>query len=447
MRLPGLALLLAASLGLSGCAVSSSGQSSHSTWTTGFWFWGGKSDHEVRSWPPLDVLFVQVATIPGEHVYGEWPKDMPEAREYWMVFRFDRQAVPDPEVAKMLAAEVSRLWRMAQLDHLHVTGVQLDIDSPTSQLAAYAGFLREVRKGLPQDCQLSVTALLDWFRSGTSVGQVIRIADEFVPQFYDAASGDFRNNAVIASRIDAARWGPVFNSFGKRFRLGISSFGRAQMVRKEVAASACYRGIGFFEDLTPLDIAMNRSFHLDASRNPANEVVLNYTAAQKIKISYTNFNPGDGIRFILATPDSIRAAVDSARQIKGNLAGVLFFRWPTDNETLAMQPEEVLAAAGIATQGQPASNRIDTIDGHCATVECVDVYLKSGSPFSSSPVRYRIRASTELEYFLTEKNIPVRLKAPAELELSLPPYCARGRLFLGRAVSAHHSDFTVEQEQ
>jgi hypothetical protein len=107
----------------------------------------------------------------------------------------------------------------------------------------------------------------------------------------------------------------------------------------------------------------------------------------------------------------------------------------------------VLAAAGIASQGQPARNRIDTIDGHCAAVECVDVYLKSGSPFSSSPTRYRIRASTELEYFLPEKNMPVRLKAPAELELSLPPYCARGRLFLGRAVSAHHSAFTVEQEQ
>jgi hypothetical protein len=73
--------------------------------------------------------------------------------------------------------------------------------------------------------------------------------------------------------------------------------------------------------------------------------------------------------------------------------------------------------------------------------------LKSGSPFSSSPARYRIRASAELEYFLPEKNMPVRLRAPAELELSLPPYCARGRLFLGRAVSVHHSDFTVEEEQ
>jgi hypothetical protein len=446
MRLPALIVSLAATFGLSGCAVSSPGQSSSATWTTGFWFWGGTSTREVRPEPPVDVLFVQVGTIRGEHVYGEWPEDMPDAKEYWMVYRYDRQAVPDSGVALMLANQVSRLWRLAKLEHIHVTGVQLDIDSPTSQLTTYASFLREVRKGLPQDCQLSITALLDWFRSGTNVSQVIRIADEFVPQFYDTADDD-RNRAVIASRIDAAHWGPVFNSFGKRFRLGISSFGRAQMIHKEVASPSPYRGIEMFGDLAPLDIALNRSFHLEATRNPANEVVLNYTTSQKIKISYTNFNPGDGIRFVLATPDSIRTAVESARKIKGNMAGVLFFRWPADGETLAMQPDEVLAAAGIASQGQPARNRVETIDGQCAAVECVDVYLKSGSPFSSSPARYRIRASAELEYFLPEKNMPVRLRAPAELELSLPPYCARGRLFLGRAVSVHHSDFTVEEEQ
>jgi hypothetical protein len=320
MRLPALVVSLATSLGLCGCAVSSSGQPPPSKWTTGFWIWGGTSTREVRTGPPLDVLFVQVGTIQGQGVYGELPENIPEAKEYWMVFRYDRQAVPDLAVAKMFAAGVSRLWRVAQERKLKVAGVQLDIDSPTSQLAAYATILREVRKGLPKDCELSVTALLDWFRSGTDVGQVIRIVDEFVPQFYDTAEDNGRNQAVIASRIDAARWGTVFNSFGKRFRLGISSFGRAQMVRKEVAASTRYQGIGFYQDLAPLDIATNPHFQLVASTNPANEVILNYIASQKITIGYTNFNPGDGIRFILATPDSIRTAVASAREIKGNLA-------------------------------------------------------------------------------------------------------------------------------
>lgn len=451
MHRSALALVLAASIGLAGCAVSS-GQSSTSTWTTGFWFWSGSSTRDAHDSLQPDVLFVQVGTIHKKtrwdvadpnnkgpwSAYATWPNYMPKAKEYWMVFRYEQQGLPDSEAASAISASVNDLLQDANAKHLPVTGVQLDIDSPTSQLAVYAGSLREVRKGLPKDCQLSITALLDWFRSGTNVDQVIRAVDEFVPQFYDAAKEVYGGQTVIASKIDAAHWGPAFNRFAKRFRIGISSFGRAQLIRSE-------HRVEFLADVTPLDIATNRNFRLEASTNQANEVALNYTTSKKIKLGYTEFSPGDGIQFILATPDSIRAAIESARQIKGNLAGVVFFRWPAEQETLAMQPEEVLAAAGIAPHA--TRDRIDTIDGHCAAVHCVDVYLKSGSAFSSIAARYRIKASTELEYFLPEKNMPVRLASPAELELSLPPYCARGRLFLGRAVSAQRSVFTVEQEQ
>jgi hypothetical protein len=439
-------MVLAACLALCGCAVSSPGQQSSTKWTTGFWLWRGASSRAEASGPPIDVLFLQVGTIQEGYAQGELPENIPEAKEYWLVFRYERQAVPRTETAPQLAAEVSRLLRIAREEKLNVAGVQLDIDSPTGRLATYADFLRVFKKSLPPDCRLSITALLDWFRSGTDVSQVIRIVDEFVPQFYDIAADGYRGETAIASRIDAARWGPVFNGFGKPFRLGISSFGRAQMVRKQVPAAPRHSRIEIFDDLRPLDIATNAGFHLEASRNQANEVVLEYTAQQKTKIGYTNFNRGDGIQFVLATPESIRIALDSARQIKGNLAGVVFFRWPGDGETLVMQPEEVLAAAGLA-RDRPAPNRIDLIDGHCAAVDCEDVYLKSASPFASAAVRYRIHASTELEYFLPEKNLPVRLTAPAELELSLPPYCARGRLYLGRAVSLRHAAFTVEEEQ
>jgi hypothetical protein len=60
-------------------------------------------------------------------------------------------------------------------------------------------------------------------------------------------------------------------------------------------------------------------------------------------------------------------------------------------------------------------------------------------------MQYRIRASGELEYFLPEKKIPVRMTGPSELELSLPPYCGRGHLYLGRAVSAQQVKFSVEE--
>jgi hypothetical protein len=92
-------------------------------------------------------------------------------------------------------------------------------------------------------------------------------------------------------------------------------------------------------------------------------------------------------------------------------------------------------------------NRVYTVDGRCAAVACVDVYLESSAPFSSTPLHCRIHTSTELEYFLPRENMPVRMIAPSELEVSLPPYCARGRLYLGRAVTAGKTEFTVTEER
>jgi hypothetical protein len=411
---------------------------------------------------PLDVLFVQVGTIVRQtppfgdratigqagrwSVYGALPDDLPVSKEYWLVFRCDQQVVPDIQTAAMLERKISSLLGQARKRHLNVVGVQLDIDSPTGALPQYAAYLREARKLLPSGFGVSITALLDWFRSGTAIGDVIREVDEFVPQFYDIDRDSYNRGTSIAARIDAARWGLVFNRFGKRFRVGISTFGRSRLVPNPAAAtSGSYRSLTF-RDLAPLDIATNSAFRLETARNPSSELVLSYRAIKKVRVSYTDFDTGDTVQFILATPEGVRTAVESARQMKGNLAGVVFFRWPGEAEALTMQPEEVMIAAGLAPKDPRVRNRIDVVDGRCAAVDCADLYLNSPAPFSPKPLRYRIRSSIELEYFLPEKNIPVRMANPSELEVSLPPYCARGRLYLGRAVTGRHSEFEVEAE-
>ena len=149
----------------------------------------------------------------------------------------------------------------------------------------------------------------------------------------------------------------------------------------------------------------------------------------------------------MATPELIRSAVGSARQMGGSVAGVVFFRWPASHEGLALDPGEVLAAAGVKTAFREARNHIEVIDGQCAAVECVDVFLNVARPFAAAPTRYGIRSSTELEYFLPQENVPIRMTGPSLLELALPAYAGRERLYLGRAVSLHHSDFTVEEER
>jgi hypothetical protein len=137
--------------------------------------------------------------------------------------------------------------------------------------------------------------------------------------------------------------------------------------------------------------------------------------------------------------------MESAKRMRGHLAGVVFFRWPSSNETLAMQPDEVLMAAGLIAQNRRKSSVLLN-DGGCAAVKCMDLFLETVNPFSPQPIHYRTHSSTELEYFLPETNMPIRMMGPSELELSLPPYCGRGRMYIGRAVTGNSAQFTVEEE-
>ena len=183
---------------MTGCVPSASSQSREPRWTTAFWFWNDGYVDKMLPAEPLDVLFVRVGEIRKDTpplyirapekreerwvVWGELPKELPPAQEYWLVFRFEQQGVPDPAVIPTFEEALSRLAVEARYQHLKVAGVQLDIDSPTNSLPQYAKFLAELRPKLPGGYQLSITALLDWFRSGTGVGEVIAQTDEFVPQ-------------------------------------------------------------------------------------------------------------------------------------------------------------------------------------------------------------------------------------------------------------------------
>jgi hypothetical protein len=456
MRRVAVLFLLIVSLGLCSCGGALHSQQPPPKWTRGFWFWQGSSVGSFASTTePLDELYFQAGEInnnvgPGFHdwsVYAQLPEELPPAGEYWIVLRFNRQAVPDLEAAPIVARRVSQLRATAEQRHLNVAGVQLDIDSPTRSLPQYAAFLRAVRKDLPPGVRISITALLDWFRDGTAVADVVKEVDEFVPQFYDLHDPrSYNADHAIAAKFDGAQWGPVFNRFGKRFRIGISSFGRARFVQRENVPPGSSLVMGpVLADLAPLDIASNSAFSLQSSRNDANELVLTYRAARKVSIGYNNFESGDGIQFILPTPETVRAGVENAKRIRGYCAGVVFFRWPASNETLAMPPEEVLAAADGPLQPNKPSG-LELADGSCAAVACTDIFLISPNPLRSTPVRYRIHSSTELEYFLPEQRMPIRMADPSNLELSLPPYGARRRMYLGRAVTAKNAEFTIQEE-
>ncbi len=445
------ALLLIGTLGLSSCAETGDSRRPSGKWTTGFWFWPGGAVTAATGNVTVDALFFHAGTI-GEisrpYLQGQLPNQLPPAREYWLVFRFERQEVPDIEAAAIVVRRVAQLMEDARLRHLNVAGVQLDIDSPTSKLSQYARFLREFRKSLPENLGISITALLDWFREGTAIADVIGAVDEFVPQFYDIGRRDeCSGGEAIAARIDSARWGPRFNRFGKRYRIGISTFGRGRLIASEGQPRPQYLGFQWYRDLTPIEVAVHPAFSLETARNEAAELVLSYRATRASRIGYNRIERGETVQFILSTPETVRMAVEGAKQMGRYSAGVIFFRWPGVDEALVMEPSEVLRAAGAGGDVARKPPGVETIDGGCAAVHCVDVYLTNARPFVAQAVRYRIRSSTQLEYFLPEEGMPVRMSGAGELELTVPPYCGRSRMYLGRAVSSARAEFKVKVAQ
>jgi hypothetical protein len=110
-----------------------------------------------------------------------------------------------------------------------------------------------------------------------------------------------------------------------------------------------------------------------------------------------------------------------------------------------MAPDDVLAAADPAVRTKP-SVTVQTVRGSCAAVHCMDVYLVNPPVLSPIAHQYTIRSSSPLEYFLPEGKVPVRLREASLLELSLPAFSGRSRMFLGRAVSLMPTEFTIQEQ-
>ena len=455
MRISSLASLLLAIFISSGCNNSPNHPQPSPAWSIGFWFWTGSQASLTTGIEPIDYIYCHTGNFQDGTFRGKkntWtinsflPKVLPVARQYWLVFRSEGNGIPPLEVVSKLLQSVADLQAEANQRGLYIAGIQLDVDSPTRALPQYAALLHAVRNDLPPDLKLSITALIDWFRTGTAIRDVIQEVDEFVPQFYDVQNRDsYSGGSVVATPILGAKWGPVFNRYKKSFRVGISTFGRSRLVPKTPPADKDYRGISF-ADLKPLDVALLPAFHLEASKTEAQELVLRYRAVEQTRLGYTDFEPGDAIEFVASSPGAIRAAVKEVKVMGDYCAGVVFFRWPASNESLTAQPEEVLVAAG-AVSAHERRDEIRVIDGGCSAVHCVDLYLVDTKPLAPTSTRYRIESTTPLEYFLPSEKIPIRMSGPLSIDLWLPPYCGRGRMFLGRAVSVKGATFSLKEQQ
>ena len=192
-----------------------------------------------------------------------------------------------------------------------------------------------------------------------------------------------------------------------------------------------------------LDVAIQPGFEMETSRTAAQELVLTYRATKEAHIGYTRFDHGESIEFVLPTREGIAAAVDQVKKMGGQCIGVVFFRWPAFNEQLAEQPDDILRAAGVAVRGH-ATTRLLLSDGACSTVYCVDLFLLNEGTLSPTPTEYTVQSGSDVDYFVPADRMPARMVGPSTINVRLPPYCCRGRMYLGRVVAEKRTALHLE---
>lgn len=430
-------------------------------WKVGYWFWGmGNESYRLPDdAPPVDMLYVHVGTLSlrrstdtNPELSAFWPERLPEATGLFLVWRFEGngplQTGHIPELIKRYQALKSRALRTGQ----KVVGVQLDYDCPTSRLGEYNTFLQALREALPKDDLISITALLDWFRGGTKIDAVLHWVDEYVPQFYDVNASRSSSNQPsmeIGKPIDTTHWAAVFNAHKRPYRIAIASFGRIIGISKDTSSQSGSQSAKpvYISNGNPLEVI--RQARLTAPveiTSPAGESIVRYSPGPvRSPGSYDVPALVSTIEMVFPSEKSVSSSYLAAKAMGKWCTGVVFFRWPSANEAMALKPEEiqdVLAGKGLSL----AAAQLEVEDGFCAATFCNDLSLHPKDRFSKVPVSYNIRCSQEMDYFLPQKLVPVTITGPSNLRVDLPAYPGVPKIPLGRVVTREAATCTLEEK-
>ena len=439
-----LAILISASV--TACGQGARGNPAPpSAWSVGFWIWSWSAiDATAAGGHPFDVLYVQVGRVDDYHKNSAswpWGGNMPPAKEYWALWRCDPPAKLNEIQIPVIAGDFIKRKEEAAAKGQTIVGLQLDYDCPTNDLAEYASFLEKLKRALPGGTKISITALLDWFRTDTKIREVLAHTNEFVPQFYDNAPSQGGATKGIAEPIDFARWGKTFNSFKVPYHVGISTFGRILAIQNGSTRA--------FRDLAPLDVLEHpglKSISVEQTASGERRSVMQ--VERPTQINYWPLKTGDRVEIIMPTRQSVLAGCDAVKQMGEFCSGVIFFRWPGSQESLVLNPSQVLSwitHADIAL-GNPT---LAAEEGNCAAVSCMDLDLRIPNQLPENTTIFTIRSSLPLEYFLVNEKIKSRISVTgaSTMRLELPAFHGTGRVYLGRAVTLEEAKFTVVEEK
>jgi hypothetical protein len=438
--------LLAAILFFSGCHARNRQEWSQE-WSVGYWTWGEWNQHESPSAQPVDLVAVDIGQLgcsahfhKGEMIEGEpsydfesiEPNDLPAAKRYVAVVRMNVNPFDKKDAVTPVIKRFKRLHYRFQEIHRQLDEIQLDFDCPTASLSKYAGWLEQWRRQLPPGTRLTITALLDWFNEGTAIGQVLSKVDGYVPQFYDVDVHNDDKAPKIAYFPDHVKWGPIFERFKVPYQIGLSTFGRIQ-----------FTGHGYYCQNAPLNLLSRLKEAPNISINRSGERVFDMTFRDESNSDERDdCTPPMAIGIMIQpTAESVLRGYREAQSMGRYCAGVLFFRWPAKNESLALKPDEISAI--ISGKAPNDGYSLESIDGECALTDCHDLSLMQQNRFPGNIRTIAVKSSVPLEYFLSGKELKSTMINAHEMQFQIPPYNAATKIFLGRAVAAQPAEYTI----
>ncbi|KFX00617.1 hypothetical protein KP22_19430 [Pectobacterium betavasculorum] len=198
-----------------------------------FWLWAA-----VRPQPILhqaQTLYLhqgEIARRQGKVVFLRQgiPPSQLRVNRVWLAFRMTTLELSDRHLNRIL--KLREKWRR---HGNQVVGIQIDFDAKSYQLAGYVAFLTQLRKRLPEDCQLSITGLLDWSKTGdvSALNRLQGKLDEVVVQTYQGRS----------TITHYAEYLPALMKLTLPFRVGLVQNGKwEQQWQQRLATSPYYRG-------------------------------------------------------------------------------------------------------------------------------------------------------------------------------------------------------------
>ena len=172
-----------------------------------YWIWAGVNLKLISEVTPSTSLYLHQGHFDvskGKVRFrrlGLFPH--PLENSIYLVYRIKGGLPESDKILEVFKKQVL-LW---ERQGVIVKGIQLDFDSPTSQLLEYGNFLEDLRGQIPTQYHLSITGLGDWALNGesTSLEKMSQAVDEVVFQLYQGRSHfsniDLHINALRGVKI------------------------------------------------------------------------------------------------------------------------------------------------------------------------------------------------------------------------------------------------------